>query len=297
MNISFSGVTKNYSTICALDNISLTLESNKIYGLFGRNGAGKTTLLNLTTNRIFPTAGDIYVDGKNIKRHEDVVDNIYYTGESDLYPEGFTIKNVFKWTGEFFKNFDMKYAYELCNKFGLDINKRVKSLSTGYNSISKIITAISTNADILLFDEPVLGLDAYHRDLFYKELLANYLKKPKTIVLSTHIIDEIVEILNDVIILKNKKIAIQDSVENLLNSAYCVSGGAKEVKEYILNKKCIHIEYLSSYAMSTVIEKISEQDKKSASELGLDITKVELQKLFIYLTNDGGMYHEDNQVV
>lgn len=282
--IQVKDVTKYYGKVCALENISVSIEAGKIYGLLGRNGAGKTTLLNLMTNRLFPSVGEITVDGESVTENDRVLGKIFFMTEKSLYPESFKVKDIFYWTKEFYPKFDLSYAASLCEKFELKENKKFKSLSTGYKTISKIITALASNAEIIMFDEPVLGLDANHRDLFYKELLANFMEEPKTIILSTHIIEEIAKMLDRVIIINNRKIAVDDSTENLLKSAYCVSGMSQNVEKYIEGKNCVNIEQMSSFKSATVIGNITDNDKELAQRLNLEFTSVELQKLFISLT-------------
>lgn len=282
--IKISNLSKEYDKYRVLDNITLTIEENKIYGLLGRNGAGKTTLLNLITNRIFPTEGIITIDDENVIENNKVLEKVYFMTEQDLYPEGMKIKNLYKWTKEFYENFDMEYALNLSSKFGLNINKKFKELSTGYSSICKIIITLASGAEILLFDEPVLGLDANHRDLFYKELVENYIEKPKTIILSTHIIEEVSGILEKVIIIKEGKILGDKEVEGLLDEAYIVSGASEKVEKFIENKNCINIESIAGFKSATIIGKVSEIDEEELNRLGLVTSKVELQKLFIHLT-------------
>lgn len=186
----------------------------------------------------------------------------------------------------------MDYAYRLCEKFQLNANKKIKSLSTGYNTISKLILTLSSGAPILMFDEPISGLDANNRDLFYKELLAGYIEKPRTIILSTHIIEEIADILERVIILKDRGIAVDDTVENLLKRAYYVSGPADAVDKFIAGKTLINIEQMASYKSAAIVGEVSNNDRNTAKELNLEFSKMELQKLFIYLTNMEGENNE-----
>ena len=284
--IKISNLTKEYGKHRVLDNVSLTIEENKIYGLLGRNGAGKTTLLNLITNRIFQTEGTITIDDDNVVENGAALEKIYFMTELDLYPEGMKVKDLFKWTKEFYSNFDMDYAMKLSKKFGININKKFKELSTGYSSICKIIITLASGAEILIFDEPVLGLDANHRDMFYKELVANYIDEPKTIILSTHIIEEVSEILEKVIIIKDGKLLGDKEVESLLGGAYLVSGSSENVGKYIANKKCINIETIAGFKEATIIGELSEEDNNQIKELGLETSKVELQKLFIHLTGE-----------
>lgn len=285
--LKISNLSKNYGKNCALKNVSLTIEENKIYGLLGRNGAGKTTLLNLITNRIFPSEGSITVDGEDVRESEEAIGKIYLMIEKDLYPESMKVKDIYKWTREFYSKFDMDYALNLSKKFGIDINRRFKELSTGYSSICKIITTLSSGAEVLIFDEPVLGLDANHREIFYKELISSYIEEPKTIILSTHIIEEVADILEGVIIVKDKTVIKSEDVEEILSNAYTVSGLAENIDAYIKGKKCVNMDSMANFKSATIIGKIENGDKKKIEQMALDTSKVELQKLFIYLTGEG----------
>lgn len=283
--IQIKGVSKVYGHTKALDKVDIDIESNRIYGLLGRNGAGKTTLLNLMTNRIFPTEGEVVIDGERVYENDKVLSNIFYMAEQNLYPEDERVRNIYKWTKEFYPSFDTVYAEDLSEKFGLDLKKKVKSLSTGYASIFKAIAALASNADIVLFDEPVLGLDANHRDMFYKELIANYSERPKTMIISTHLIEEVSSVIEEAIIIKEGKLTLKQSVEELLSGAYVVSGEASRVDKYIQGKKCISIEILGSFKSATVFEAVNNKDKVLAEELQVEFAKAELQKVFIDLTN------------
>ena len=285
--IEVKNLKKKYGDNLVLDNIDITFDENKIYGLLGRNGAGKTTLLNIMTNRIFQDDGRVEVDGENIRENDNALEKIYFMTEKNLFPEGYKVKDIFKWTAEFYSKFNMEYALELSKKFKLDISKKIKSLSTGYSSIAKIITAMSSQADIIIYDEPVLGLDANHRELFYKELMKDYIENPKTVILSTHIIEEVSGLLENVVILNDKKIVSTDEAEELLNKVYTVSGLSQNVDKYIEAKEIVNIETLSNFKSVTVLGEINSIDRINAERLGLEFSKVELQKLFIYLTNKG----------
>lgn len=285
--IEIKNLKKKYDDNLVLDDISFVFEENKIYGLLGRNGAGKTTLLNIITNRIFQDDGTVEVDGENIRENDRALEKIYFMTERNLFPEGYKVKDIFKWTKEFYPNFNMDYALELSKKFDLDISKKIKSLSTGYGSIAKIITAMASNAEVVIFDEPVLGLDANHRELFYKEVMKDYIEKPKTIILSTHIIEEVASLLENVVIINDRKIVNSDEAEELLEKAYTVSGLSQNVDKYIEAKEIVNIEHLTNFKAATILGNITSEDRELAQRLDLEFSKVELQKLFIYLTNEG----------
>ncbi len=281
MSIEIKNVSKSFGNIKALDNISLEFKENKIYGLFGRNGAGKSTLLNIISNRIFANSGEILIDGENAVENDKAQGKIFLMSEVMLYPEGMKIKDAFRLTKEFYDDFDVDYANRLSEQFGLKINKKTKGLSTGYKSIFKIIVALATNVKYLIFDEPILGLDASHRDLFYKLLIENYDKNPKTIIISTHLIEEVSTIVEDVVIIKDGKIIKQQSCEELLNMGLTVTGAEASVNEFAKDKNIIGSDTLGNYKSIYMLGNIDKNNIPS----GLEVSKLDLQKLFIQLTN------------
>ncbi len=279
--IEIRGVTKQFGATTAVKNVTATLAENRIYGLLGRNGAGKTTLLNMITNKLFPTSGEILIDGESVYENDKALSKVYCMGESRMYPDTMRIKEVFKWTKEFYPDMDTDYAGKLAEKFDLNLRKKVKELSTGYMSVFQIIIALSCGAPILLLDEPVLGLDANFRDLFYRELLENYSSKPRTIVISTHLIEEAAEVIENVIIIKEGEILLQDKAEHLLSMGYTVTGPQRLVDEVTHGRNIIGADTLGGIKSVYMLE---ELDKGTVPE-GVEVSGMKLQNLFIHLTN------------
>ena len=278
--LEVKNVSKAFKDTKALDDVSIQIEENKIYGLLGRNGAGKTTLLNIINNRLFPDQGSITLDGQDITENDQILRQFYLIGEKNLFPDTIKVKDVFKWSKEFFPNFDMEYALKLSELFELPLKKKVNDLSTGYQSIFKNITALSVNTPFVFLDEPVLGLDANHRELFYKTLIQKYSENPFTFVISTHLIDEVATVLENVIIIKNGEILCQDSCENLLKQGYSISGPASLVDSYIKGRNTIGEDVLGGLKTAYVLGAPDPMHSGS-----LEIAPLDLQKLFIQLTN------------
>jgi len=201
-SIEVQGVTMRFGGVTALREVNLSLEGQKIVGLLGRNGAGKTTLLSLMTNRLFPSEGQVLLDGENVRENDAALSKIFYMGEKNPYLDTTTVAQLFRYTASFYPGFHADKAAALAERFELDVKKKLKNLSTGYLTIAKLVTALATDVPYLLFDEPVLGLDANHRELFYRMLVEDYSERPRTIVLSTHLIEEIADIIEQVVILK-----------------------------------------------------------------------------------------------
>lgn len=279
--IEVRGVTKDYKNTRALNNINLTFEENKIYGLLGRNGAGKSTLLKIISNRIFSNSGSVTVDGENALENDKALSKIYLMSESNLYPPKLKIKNAFKWTKEFYPDFDIEYANKLAKEFGLNVNKNVRSLSTGYNSIFKIIIALSVNTPYVFLDEPVLGLDANHRDLFYRCLIEKYAENPFCRVISTHLIEEVSTVIEDVVIIKNGEVIRNQTRDSLLETGFTISGAAGAVDEFIKGREVIGCDMIGGLKTAYVLGRV---DKNEVPD-GLEVSAMDLQKLFVQLTN------------
>ncbi|QDW72578.1 ABC transporter ATP-binding protein [Lachnospiraceae bacterium KGMB03038] len=278
--LEIKNVSKTFKDTKALDNVSVRIEENKIYGLLGRNGAGKTTLLNIINNRLYPDQGSVTLDGQDVSENDQILKQFYLIGEKNLFPDTIKVKDAFKWSGEFFPNFDMEYALKLSELFELPLKKKVTALSTGYQSIFRNITALSVNTPFIFLDEPVLGLDANHRELFYKTLIQKYSEDPFTCVISTHLIDEVATVLEDIIIIKKGKILCQDSCENLLKQGYSISGPASQVDSYIEGRNTIGQDVLGGLKTAYILGTPDSEELN-----GLEITPLDLQKLFIQLTN------------
>jgi len=282
VSIQVTAVTKIFGQISAVDNLSLTLEEGKIYGLLGRNGAGKTTLLNLLTNRLFPTKGTITIEGFDASSGDKAQGLIYFMSEKNLYPDAMRIRDIFKWTKALYGGrLDLDYAFDLAARFGLDMKKRVRQLSTGYTSIFKIIIALSLQVPYILLDEPVLGLDANHRELFYKLLLESYAENPRTIVISTHLIEEVSGLIEHALIIKDGKLIKNEPVETLLSSGYTVTGAKETVESYLKGKPVIGVDTLGGLMTACIEGTVHEETLPD----GLVLSPPDLQKLFIRLTN------------
>ncbi len=279
--IEVKNVTKCYGSTVALKDVSLTFEENKIYGLLGRNGAGKSTLLSLITNKNYPTKGEVLIDGEPVWENDAVLAKVYCMSEQSLYPESMTVKEVFKWTREFYPEMDSEYAQKLADRFELNTKKKVKALSTGYASIYKIIVALSCQAPILLLDEPVLGLDANFREVFYRELIESYSDRPKTIVVSTHLIEEAANVIENVAIIKNGEIIMNDTATNILSAGYTVTGPAGIVDIFTQGKKVLGSDALGGMKSAYLLDKLDRNDVPQE----LEISRLKLQSLFIHLTN------------
>lgn len=282
--IQIKDVVKRYNNVTALDRVSLSFEYGKIYGFLGRNGAGKSTLINIISNRIFADEGEILIDGLRAKENMEVHEKIFCMSEMDLYDTSLKVIEHFKWIDRFYDSFDLDQARQIAEKFGLDINKRYKALSKGYQSIFKLTIALSLHVPYVVFDEPVLGLDANHRELFYELLLQDYENYQRTIIIATHLIEEVANIIEEVVLIDKGRVLLQETVETLMNKGYCISGLAGEVDDYCKDKNVIGYDELGNLKLAYILGQKEQLPKNSH----LQISNMNLQKLFVKLTEKGG---------
>lgn len=281
--LKISHLSKKFGRRVILDDVSFTLEPTKIYGLLGRNGAGKSTLLNLISNRIFPTSGSIKLGDQEVNT-DQTLDQVFLIGEDNLYYKQVKINQMFDLADGAYGNFDYQNAEQMLKRFELDGNQKFAKLSTGQKTAAKISLALNVDADYIFLDEPVLGLDANHREIFYQELIKSYQKRPRTIVLSTHLIDEIQQLVEHVILIDHHRVLEDANVQSLLDRAYDISGPAKLVDQYTEGLNILSTTDLGNIRTAHVFDQLPE-DRILPDQV--QVGHYDLQHLFIYLTNGG----------
>lgn len=276
-----ANVSKRYGKKTILDDLSVKFEQGHSYGLLGRNGAGKSTLINIIMQRCKREGGVITLDGQVTDNNDKLMSRLFCMNDSTLYPSNFRVKTIFSITNSMYDKFDMEYAVKTAEMFGLDLKKRLKQLSTGYNTIYKVILALASNADFVFLDEPVLGIDVNQRELFYKTLARKMADETSCFVISTHIIEEIQNLIDRTMILHGGKILLDGDTETLMNSYAAVSGKAEAVDEFTAGKTVICTESMGVFKKAVFeAEGFSENDVPE----GLSLDTVNLQQLFYYLT-------------
>lgn len=279
--IEVKNVSKSFGKTAALNNVSLTFKENCIYGLLGRNGAGKSTLLNIISGRTFADSGEVLIDGVSAKGNDSALGKVHMMGEQLLYNPALKVNEMFRTASWFYPNFDMEYALKLCDEYKLDPKKKLAKLSTGYRTIAKAINALACGAPIVFFDEPVLGLDANHRDMFYKHIISRYNERPATFVISTHLIEEAAGLIERAVVIKEGELLLDKDTDEIRSMGYSVSGKAADVDSFAKDKELMGEDVLGG--LKTVYIKGS----LNASELpeGLSAEPLNLQAMFIHLTN------------
>ncbi|AZN41510.1 ABC transporter ATP-binding protein [Paenibacillus albus] len=279
-------LSKIYGSVKAVDDVSLTIEANKIYGLLGRNGVGKTTIMHMITAQLFQTSGELRVFGETPYENNQVLRQVCFIKESQKYPDAFRVNDVLATAALFFPNWDEAYALELLAEFRVPLKRRMKKLSRGMLSSVGIVIGLASRAPLTIFDEPYLGLDAVARSLFYDRLMEDYAEHPRTVILSTHLIDEVSRLLEHIIVIDGGKLLIDEEADLLRGKAYTVTGAAAKVDTFLSGKKVIHEELIGGFKSASIYESLIASEQRKAESLGLDFAPVTIQQLIVFLTNN-----------
>lgn len=277
-------LTKKYGRTTVLDAIDFDIPRGVICGLFGRNGTGKTTLMSILTAQDFATSGHAEIFGGQPYENPRVLERLCFVREGQRYPDDAKPKHAFATAALFFPNWDDDLAAQLIEDFRLPVNTRIKKLSRGQHSAVGIIIGLASRAEITFFDEPYLGLDAVARQLFYDRLLTDYADHPRTVVISSHLIDEIADLIEQVLVLDDTKVVIDEAADDLRNRAVTVVGPEAAVDEFIVGREVLHRERLGPVASVTVLGALNDDERQALARAGLTTMPVSLQELIVRLT-------------
>jgi ABC-2 type transport system ATP-binding protein len=286
--IECEGITKKYGNLTAINNISVAVGENEITGLIGRNGAGKTTFLKLVAGFLRPDSGKIRVFSENPFNNLKVSANMVFVDDRMQYPAALSIKEILDHAGKLYARWDEKLAIRLMNYFSLSPGKSYRSLSKGMQSTFNMIIGIASRCALTIFDEPTTGMDAAVRKDFYRVLLKDYVNCPRTIIMSSHLLSEIEEILEKIILIDEGKLYLHMPVLDLKEYAIGIRGPAEKVNALIFEEKIIHRE---TYGLNSVYAVARRTDIAKKRMDGVEYLPVNTDDLCIYLTDksEGGI--------
>lgn len=210
-----NSLSKKFGNIDALSNVNLNVERGKIIGLLGPNGSGKTTLIKLMNGLLVPNSGSIKIGGFEPGMETKKI--ISYLPERTYLPNWMKISDAVKFFEDFYSDFDKKKAYDMFQRLQLDPSRSIKSLSKGTKEKVQLILVMSRNADLYCLDEPIGGVDPAARDYILNTIISNY-NENATVLISTHLISDIEQILDEVIFIKYGSVMLHSSVDDIRQS-------------------------------------------------------------------------------
>lgn len=207
-----TNLTKKYGAKVALDNITLSIPKGKIVGLLGSNGSGKTTLIKLISGILTPTSGQLLIGGFAPSVNSKAI--VSYLSERTYLDESMKVSQTLDFFADFYKDFNRTKALDMLQRLNIQQEQRFKSLSKGTKEKVQLILTMSREAQLYLLDEPIAGVDPAARDYILNTIISNY-NPEATILISTHLIADIEQVLDEVIFISNGKITLTSSVDEI----------------------------------------------------------------------------------
>lgn len=210
--IEIEGLYKSYNRTVALRDLGLSLEGGQIVGLLGPNGSGKTTLIKIINDLLKADKGKVLIDGK--QPGVETKEIVAYLPDRNALPEYMKIKDLIEMQADFFKDFDVSKANSMISDLGIDTNMRFKSLSKGMGEKVQLALVMSRKAKVYLLDEPIGGVDPAARDYILRTIISNY-NPESLVIISTHLIQEIESVLDDVLFIRDGQIVLHKSPDQI----------------------------------------------------------------------------------
>ena len=284
--ISCQGLTKTFGRVRALNNITFTIGQNRITGLIGPNGAGKTTLLKIIAGFLRASSGEVRVFSEDPFNNLKVAANMIFIDDQMRFPQSLTLSEILASAAAFYENWDMELARGLFDYFSLDPEQYHHKLSKGMKSTFNMIIGLAARCPLTIFDEPTTGMDAGVRKDFYRALLRDYLRKPRTIIISSHLLNEIEDILEDIFLLSGGEKRLQTPVSDLKEFAVALRGKREVIDKLTAGQEIYYQKSVGKdYSYVVIRRDAAEELLKKAGRDGLEVFPVKADDLCVYLTS------------
>jgi len=283
--IQCENLSKSYGKLKALDHLSTEIEENKITGLIGRNGSGKTTLLKMIAGYIKPTNGELKVFSEKPFNSLAVSAKSIFIDDAMTFPDSFTLSDILTEVAPFYPNWHSNLAAGLFDYYSFNPKQPHSNLSKGSKSVFNSILGIAARCPLTIFDEPTTGMDSAVRKDFYRSILKDYLEYPRTIILSSHLLNEVEEILEDILLLDNGTKRLHLSIMKLKELAVGIRGKAQTVLSFVEGMEIIYQENFAKDSLYIVLRRELIQHRlEQLRQSGLEILPVSMNDLCVYLT-------------
>ncbi|MHA7967455.1 ATP-binding cassette domain-containing protein [Paenibacillus sp. CAU 1782] len=289
LDIEVKDLSVKYGSFTAVDKMSFTLEGGKIYGLLGRNGSGKTSLLSVLASYRKQSSGKLAIGGKDPFENAEIMSQVCFIQENGHMSETYKVKDALKIAADCWPNWDSEIANRLVETYEIPLNKQLQTFSRGMKSMFGVTLGLASRAPITIFDESYLGMDAPSRYIFYDELLASYMASPRSIILSTHLIEEVASLFEELLIVDGGKLLLHENAETFKSRGMLVTGPAMLVEEFASGQKVLGERNLGTLKSVTVYGSVSEERCRKAIADGLELGPVDIQDLFVHMTQKGGV--------
>ncbi len=275
--IHVTHLTKRYGHVTALDDVTLAIQQDCITGILGRNGAGKTVLMALMTAQEAPTDGTIRVLGETPWENASVLSRTCFIRDNQRYPDEYKLAHLLRVGPLFYENWDAALAQKIVETFEIPGDRTIRKLSRGQLSTVGLMIGLASRAPITFFDEPYLGLDVTARTQFYDLLLEDYANHPRTVVISTHLIDEMEQLLERIVILHRGRVREDTEIDELRQRAVRLSGRTADLDELVVGHEVLRRSDMGSVGSALVTATATIRDDAAAA--GVDVGAVSVHEL------------------
>lgn len=287
--IDIQNVTRSFGRVKAIDDVSFVVPTHSIVGLLGRNGAGKTTIMSIIAGQDRPSEGHVEVLGHTPFEHAPTLSQIIYVRDNQRYPDDYKLHHVLRIAPDFAPGWSAELAAELVEGLRIPAKTPLKKLSRGQLSAIAIVLGLASRAPVTLLDEPYLGLDVTARALFHEMLIRDYAEHPRTIVLSTHLIEESASLLDRVVILDKGRVVVDGDAEEARDDACILSGNTEAIAQLLVGRTVLEKKSVGALTSVTAAGPIDEVFRERAVANGVQVTRPSLQELVsAYGANDAG---------
>lgn len=274
-------VSKQYSKKAeALHEVNFTLHAGQVLGILGHNGAGKSTLINaLLGTRYYQ--GDIAINGLHpITDHAKVMEILAYISDVNVLPDWMTVKQLLRYTSGVHPSFSLVKAHSVLAETNIDLSSKIRTLSKGMKVQLHLAVVIATDTKVLILDEPTLGLDLMYRETFYRHLLEWFHDGERALIIASHEVAEIEHLLTDVVMLRQGKVVLQDSMDNLTQN-YCVLEANSSYADEIEKRNPLRAQV----GLGTTKWLLTAEHREAVQALGA-VHNIKLADLFLALQKE-----------
>jgi len=285
-------LTKIFGSTRAVNNLSFTLAPEGITGLIGRNGAGKTTLLKIIAGYLLPSTGSIQVFAENPFNSVKVSANMIFIDDNMAMPELMYLTEILESASSFYANWDHKLAMGLFEYFNLQPKQYHSKLSKGMRSTFNMIVGLAARCPLTIFDEPTTGMDVAVRKDFYRALLKDFMQHPRSIILSSHLLNELNDILSDILLIKDGAKYLHLPVDELSEYAVGLQGQEDIIAEMTRNTEVFYRKKLGKDSLYVAVRnQYTKEELQKARLKGIEVSSVPTDDLCVYLTakHEGGI--------
>ena len=278
-------VTKKFGRVKAVDEFSFQLSANKILGLIGRNGAGKTTLLKMIAGHFLPNKGELKVFDMHPFNNLQVAANMIFVDDYLHIPQSMYLEEIIEVMPRFYENWNSGLAKGLVDYFDLPLKQNYQKLSTGMKSTFNSILGISARCPLTVLDEPTLGMDAAVRQDIYRALLKDFMDYPRTIILSSHLLNEVEHILEEVLLMDEGRRILHLPIDELKECLIGLQGSEQEIDKWVELHESYHMKRIGKDQIYVVIpNKFLPDELGKLRSHGVEVSYISPADICVYLT-------------